>query len=219
MGFSTVPVEEIDIPLDDFQAKQPDIAGFSASALIFCYYPQLRTFCLLLCLRAPLGKDENGKDKPNSWAFTWEPPGGACEKTDQTILTAAKRETKEEVNLRSWCVSRKVYRDSWTHKGIPMARYTVPMDVCEPIQPQRIWCDKQQEPVGIHEGPIQLREDEHLDYCWATEAQIRDSPPYDEKNPRRRQRGLVMLESKKEIIFDAFKQLKNSQLDMTYGLW
>ncbi|KAJ5932864.1 hypothetical protein N7516_007353 [Penicillium verrucosum] len=63
MGFSSVPVEEIDIPLDDIQAKQPDIARFSASALIFCYSPQLRTFCLLLCLRAPVGKDDNGNDK------------------------------------------------------------------------------------------------------------------------------------------------------------
>ncbi|KAJ5932802.1 hypothetical protein N7516_007291 [Penicillium verrucosum] len=112
MGFSSVPVEEIDIPLVDFQEKQPDIARFSASALIFCYCPQMRTLCLLLCLRAPVGKDENGKDKRNSWAFTWEPPRGACEKTDQTILTTAKRETKEEVNLRGRCVSRKVYRDS-----------------------------------------------------------------------------------------------------------
>lgn len=68
-----------------------------------------------------------------------------------------------------------------------------------------------------NEGPIWLREDEHLDYCWDTEAQIRDSPSYDGKDPQH-QRGLAMLEIKKEMILDAFMRLKNSQLDMTYAL-
>jgi hypothetical protein len=64
-----------------------------------------------------------------------------------------------------------------------MARYTVTMDVCEQIQPQRTWCDMQQQPVGNDGGQIQLRGDEHLDYCWVTEAQAHDSPPCEEANP------------------------------------
>jgi hypothetical protein len=77
-----------------------------------------------------------------------------------------------------------------------MARYTFPLEVHEQLKPQRRWCDRQQLPVGTKEGPIRLREDEHLDYCWATEAQIRDSPPYDQRNAQN-QKGLVMLESKR----------------------
>lgn len=103
------------------------------------------------------------------------------------------------------------------HRGVPMARYTFPLVVDEKPGPQRTWCDRKQQPVGTNEGPIRLRDDESLGYCWATEAQIRDSPSYDGKDPQH-QRGLVMLESKKDIILDAFKRLKNSQLDITHDL-
>ena len=218
MGFSIVSVEDIDIPFGDLQAKQPEIERFSASTLVFLCDPhEPLTVYILLCQRTLLGKDENGNDKKNSWAFTWEPPGGSREIFDETILSTARRETGEEVNLHGSRISRQVYRDSWIHKGVPMARYTFPLEVHEQLKPQRKWCDRQQQPVGTNEGPIRLREDEHLDYCWATEAQIRHSPLYDGKNPQR-QRGLVMLESKKEVILDAFMQLQNSQLDMTYLL-
>lgn len=37
MGFSIIPVEEIDIPFVDLQAQQPDIERFSASTLIFLF--------------------------------------------------------------------------------------------------------------------------------------------------------------------------------------
>jgi hypothetical protein len=93
-----------------------------------------------------------------------------------------------------------------------MARYTFYVDVREQLQPQRTWCDKQQGPVGTEEGYIKLEPDEHGDFCWATEEQVRDCRPFDEENHQ--QEGLVMLENKKEIILDAFKQWKNSQLDM-----
>ncbi|KAI3092126.1 hypothetical protein CBS147333_10259 [Penicillium roqueforti] len=218
MDFSIIPVEEIDIPFVDLQAQQPDIERFSASALIFLVdHHEPHTAYVLLCQRALLGKDEKGNDKENSWAFSWEPPGGSQEIFDKTILNTAKRETEEEVNLHGSRVASQVYRDSWMHKGVPMARYTFPLEVDEQLKVQRTWCDRKQQPVGRNEGPIRLREDEHLDYCWATEAQIRDSPSYDGKDPQH-QRGLVMLESKKDMILDAFMRLKNSQLDMTYAL-
>ncbi|KAJ6119049.1 hypothetical protein N7471_013000 [Penicillium samsonianum] len=218
MGFSIIPVEEIDIPFVDLQAKQPDIERFSASTLIFLFdLHEPLTAYVLLCQRALLGKDENGKDKENSWAFSWEPPGGSQEIFDKTILSTAQRETEEEVNLHGSRVASQVYRDFWVHKGVPMVRYTFPLEVREQFKLHRTWCDRQQQPVGTNEGPIRLREDEHLDYCWATEAQIRDSPSYDERNPQH-QRGLVMLESRKDMILDAFMRLNNSQLDMKYAL-
>lgn len=136
---------------------------------------------------------------------------------DKTTLSTAQRDTEEEVNLHGLRVSRQVYRDSWIHKGARMVRYTFPLEVREQLELHRTWCDRQQQPIGTDEGPIRLREDEHLDYCWATEAQIRDSPSYDGKDPQH-QRGLGMLESKKEMILDAFMRLKDSQLDMTYAL-
>ncbi|KAJ5776722.1 uncharacterized protein N7511_001733 [Penicillium nucicola] len=218
MAFSIIPVEDIDILFADLQAKQPEIERFSASTLIFfCDPHEPHTSYVLLCQRALLGKDENGNYKKNSWPFSWEPPGGSRENFDKSILSTAIRETEEEVNLHGSRISRHVYRDSWIHKGVQMARYTCPLEVHEPLKLQRTWCNRQQQPVGRNEGPIRLREDEHLDYCWVTEAQIRGSPLYDETNPQH-QKGLVMLESKKEMILDAFLRLRNSQFDMTYAL-
>ncbi|KAJ6034162.1 hypothetical protein N7499_003242 [Penicillium canescens] len=202
MGFSIIPVEDIEFPF---------------TLIFLCDPHEPLTSYVLLCQRALLGKDENGNDKKNSWPFSWEPPGGSQEKFDKTILSTARRETKEEVNLHGSHISRQVYMDSWVHKGVPMARYTFPLEAHEPLKLQRTWCDSQQHPVGTNEGPIRLREDEHLDYCWVTEAQIRGSPLYDERNPQH-QRGLVMIESKKEMILGAFMRLENSQFDMTYAL-
>lgn len=218
MDFSIIPVEDIDIPFSDLQAKQPEIERFSASTLVFlCDSREPLSVYVLLCQRAPFGKDDNGKQKPNSWPFSWEPPGGGHEISDETILNTAKREAKEEVNLHGARVSRQVYRDSWIHKGTWMARYTFALEVHEQLKPQRTWCDSQQQTVGTDEGPIQLRTDEHLDYCWATEAQIRHSASYDGNVPQH-QRGLVILESKKAMILDAFMRLRKSELDMTYTL-
>ncbi|KAJ5111925.1 hypothetical protein NUU61_001555 [Penicillium alfredii] len=64
----------------------------------------------------------------------------------------------------------------------------------------------------MEEGDIKLNPNEHIDFCWATEAQVRDSSPYDDKKSQ--QEGLVMLESKKQSILDAFERLKNSYLDI-----
>lgn len=111
---------------------------------------------------------------------------------DKTILSTAQRETEEKVNLHGLRASRQVYRDSWILKGARMVRYTFPLEVREQLELHRTWYDREQQPIGTNEGPIRLREDEHLDYCWATEAQIRDLPSYDGKDPQH-QRGLAML--------------------------
>lgn len=119
---------------------------------------------------------------------------------------------REEAKLHVSHVSRHVYFDDWIHKGVPMDRYTFHTDVCEEIQPQQIWCNEQQVPVGTEEGAIKLNPDEHMDFCWATEAQVRDSLLYDAEKPQ--QEGFAMLENKKKTILDAFQQLQDSQLDM-----
>jgi 8-oxo-dGTP pyrophosphatase MutT (NUDIX family) len=112
MGFSIIPVKDIDIPFAGLQAKQPEIERFSASTLIFLFDPhEPLTSYVLLCQRALLGKDENGNDKKNSWPFSWEPPWGSQEKFDKTILSTARRETKEEVKT---CTARTfLVRSTW----------------------------------------------------------------------------------------------------------
>jgi hypothetical protein len=108
MGFAIIPVEEIDILFVDLQAKEPEIERFSASTLNFLFglHEPLIAY-VLLCQWALLGKDESGNDKENSWAFSWEPPGGSQEKFDKTILSTARREMEEQVNLHSSRISRQ----------------------------------------------------------------------------------------------------------------
>ncbi|KAJ5111874.1 hypothetical protein NUU61_001504 [Penicillium alfredii] len=150
MGYA---VEEVDIPFANLQAKNPDIKRFSASTIIFCRDPHNPTEpYAFLCQRAHW---DHSLGKANSWAGSWETPGGSHDH-GESILDTAIRETREEA--------------------------------------------------------IKLNPDEHMDFCWATEAQIRDSLPYDAEKPQ--QEGLVMLENKKKTILDAFKQLQDSQLDM-----
>ncbi|OQE64528.1 hypothetical protein PENNAL_c0227G05933 [Penicillium nalgiovense] len=199
MGFSIIPVEEIDIPFVDLQAQQPDIERFSASTLIFlCDLHKLHTAYVLLCQRALLGKDENGNDKENSWAFSWEPLGGSQEIFDKTILNTVRRKKKSTCTARAFLVRST---------GIPgcIRGFRWP-DI------HFLWksmSNSRSNERGATESSSPS--------CWVTEAQIRDSPSYDGKDPQH-QRGLVMLESKKDMILDAFMRLKNSQLDMTYAL-
>jgi hypothetical protein len=71
MGFSIIPVEDIDIASIDVPAKQPGIEQFSAISFIFLFNSHdPSTTYVLPSQRALLGKDENGNDKNNSGAFS-----------------------------------------------------------------------------------------------------------------------------------------------------
>jgi hypothetical protein len=102
-----------------------------------------------------------------------------------------KREVKEETQLRVNAACRRVYRLFIPRKDYNMVKYMGIMNLREIMSCQRLWCDTQQKAVGLDEKPVMLRADEHIDYCWATEAQIRSSIPFNENETD--QRGLVML--------------------------
>lgn len=71
MAFYIIPIENVDIPFVNFQATQPGIQRFSASAIILSYeLEDLSNAKVLLCQRSPNGKDDDGKDKKNSWPRT-----------------------------------------------------------------------------------------------------------------------------------------------------
>ena len=182
MGFTIVSVKEVSAPF-----KQSE--RFSASVLLFCQNPNNQTTdCILLLQRARFGQDENGQKKENSWALSWEPPGGGYEPTDSTLLETAIRETKEETGLEVQPSSHEAYKETFVHKGMRMTRYTIIAD------------------VDTNHGSIKLRADEHLAFHWATEEEVRNSLPYDDKNFG--EGPLVMLPNKKDMILDAFEKRK-----------
>ncbi|KAJ5102334.1 hypothetical protein NUU61_004556 [Penicillium alfredii] len=215
-----VPFEVVNVPFSNFQAnlqtylqtnlqaKQLDIKSFSASATIFCCDPcDTSNLYVLLCQRA-YRDDALGKD--NSWGGTWETPGGSRELGEELPDTAF-RETEEETGLHVSHVSSHVYLTLFNHKNVPMARCTFHTDVHEELRPQRRWCDEQQRAIGPKDSGIKLIPGEHMDFCWATEAQIRNSLPYNAANT---QSGLVILENKRDVILAIFGRLRRSQIDM-----
>ncbi|KAI3139152.1 hypothetical protein CBS147326_2830 [Penicillium roqueforti] len=177
MVFSIIPIDQVDIPYADLRKEQPEIERYSAGAIIYCQHPEP---LVLLFQRAPIGRDENGCEKKNSWPFTWEWPQGGREGDDKTALETALREAAEEANLHGHHVSRQVYRSTWIYKGALTATYVFPMDVTERLHPRRIWSYQRQQPIGTTDGPISLQEYETLDFCWVTEDQVRTSLQFDE---------------------------------------
>lgn len=136
-GISIIPVEEIDIPFLDLRAKEHTIKHFSASALIFLFdlneplFPH--TYFSVIGLYS-------AKARKATTRRTRGPSQGI---SDKNIMSTAKRETEEEVNLHasrgaslvySDCL---VYSDSWIHKGVPILRYTFSLEVREQLKLDR----------------------------------------------------------------------------------
>ncbi|KAJ5100972.1 hypothetical protein N7456_007024 [Penicillium angulare] len=217
MPFTIVSIEDIDTPLVKLRQRNRDVKRFSAGAILFGFRPEDPSLpYILLCQRALIGTDDNGYPKKNSWPNTWECPGGGFELQDRTLLHTMMREVYEEVGLEGWCVATRIYRTTFLHKGVPMAKYISIMSFRDKFQCQRLWSNEIQEPSGLDEKPIHLRADEHLDYCWVTEEQVQNSLPYDSNN--KEQKKLVILDNNKQIFLDFFQSLKSCKLNMEHRL-
>ncbi|KAJ5974822.1 hypothetical protein N7481_008529 [Penicillium waksmanii] len=170
MPYTTLSIEDIDIPLSALLAQSNGIERVSGSAIILGFRPNdPSTPHILLCQRSPNGIDDDGEPKKNSFPWTWETPGGGALPEDGTILETIVRETAEETELALWAASSRVYRVTFFQKGNWMAKYLAIAKTSEKMKSQRLWSDEHDGPHGSDQKPIRLRDDEHLDYVWATE--------------------------------------------------
>jgi hypothetical protein len=126
------------------------------------------------------------------------------------------RETAEETELVLWAASSRVYRVAFFHKGNWMAKYLVIAKTSEKMKSQRLWSDEHDGPHGSDQKPIRLRDDEHLDYVWATEEQVQNCMIYDPSNTNKA--GIVMIQSNKDVLLDFFSWLKDDGACMEYPL-
>jgi hypothetical protein len=126
------------------------------------------------------------------------------------------REIAEETELVLWAASSRVYRVTFLHKENWMAKYLAIAKTSENMKSQRLWSDEHDGPRGWDETPIRLRNDEHLDYVWATEEQIRNCINYDPSDTETA--GLVMIQSNKDVLLDFFSWLKQDAACMEYPL-
>jgi 8-oxo-dGTP pyrophosphatase MutT (NUDIX family) len=134
----------------------------------------------------------------NSFPGTWESPGGGALPEDRNILETMVRETAEETGLVLWAASNRVYCVTFRHKNIWMAKYLAIAETSEKTNCRRLWSDEQEGPRSSDINPIRLRDDEHLDYVWATEEQIRNCINYDPSDTETA--GLVMIQSNKDVL-------------------
>ncbi|KAJ5976514.1 hypothetical protein N7481_010221 [Penicillium waksmanii] len=217
MSFTTLSIEEVDVSLSALLAKSNNIQRVSGGAIILGfrlddpYSPHV-----LLCQRSPNGRDDDGEPKMNSFPGTWESPGGGALPEDRSILETMVRETAEETGLVLWAASNRVYCVTFRHKDIWMAKYLAIAETSEKTNCGRLWSDEHDGPRGSDENPIRLRDDEHLDYVWATEQQVRNPVIYEPSDANKT--GLAMMQSNKDVLLDFFSWLKEDDPCMAYPL-
>lgn len=107
---------------------------------------------ILLLQRAP------GDSMPN----LWETPGGACDTDDKTILHAAARELWEETKLVATSVGPMIGQYTFkTGSGKSVRKLNFVVQV------------ERQNDHGDSDFEVRLRLDEHQDFLWATEEEVR----------------------------------------------
>lgn len=93
----------------------------------------------------------------------WEPPGGACEDGDETILHAAARELWEEAGLRTARIDGTVGKPYYftLSDGKKVCQYNFKVQV--------VTADTS----GASSFPtVRLNPEEHQDFVWATEDEV-----------------------------------------------
>ncbi|KAI0008981.1 NUDIX hydrolase domain-like protein [Xylariaceae sp. FL0662B] len=91
----------------------------------------------------------------------WEVPGGQCEATDETITAAACRELWEEAGLRAVAVVDVVEaHQDWVDGDATWRKITFAVEV---------------EADAVGEVRVKLDPNEHEDFVWASETEVRES--------------------------------------------
>ncbi|KAH8178800.1 NUDIX domain-containing protein [Sarocladium implicatum] len=130
----------------------------------------------------------------DSGALHWEIPGGAVECEDPTILHGAARELFEEAGLKARHIRRVL--PSIGHDGQPGKEWTFVtrrgLTCCG-------WAFEVDVSLEDMEGGVKLHPDEHEDYVWASEKDVKAGAVGEKKIP-------LVSERVKMLILDAFKQ-------------
>ena len=148
-------VADFTVPKHVYLAARPGASfGYIATSVLVLEVTDVSNPRLLLLQRAA-----NDERDPNKW----EPPGGACDDDDESILHAAARELWEEAGLDAARIGG--------HIGDPhfftIAVGSELLKVC-----QFNFAVQVKFPAG-HLPEVRLDPQEHQCFVWATEAEIR----------------------------------------------
>jgi phenol 2-monooxygenase len=193
-------LEEFNLPFPAFRATKPQYTHFIGGGLIFSRSPNLPrgrdrplddssdTLRVLLLQRA----------LHDAYPGAWEGPGGSCEDEDETFLYGVAREVFEESGLRVSRFVELVATDEWVkvkpdevirakkytflveiEEGIPAVSASVTGNGDEGKEGDGVPADKL--PDGSvdsrlakrWEDLVVLDPEEHRDFEWATEEEVR----------------------------------------------
>lgn len=98
----------------------------------------------------------------DSMPLRWEAPGGAVDAADASILAGCARELREEAGLVATRFVRGVARGEGLQAGSVHADRTG----------KRFYCRFAFE-VVVREGEVRLDPEEHVDWVWASEEEVR----------------------------------------------
>ncbi|PLB46454.1 hypothetical protein P170DRAFT_511224 [Aspergillus steynii IBT 23096] len=156
------------LPLSTFAAQNPQHTHFVVGGHIFTSTysrssttpsnpeaPAPKTRVLLL-----------RRSKHDSYPGFWEGPGGLCEPTDSSILSGAAREVYEESGLRVTHFQDLIGVHEWTRvksEGVVRAAKFTFLALVEEAKDGEGW-----------EGRVRLEPDEHEEFVWATEGEVRE---------------------------------------------
>lgn len=142
-------IESFEVTANSYLSHKPEFAGIVGAAIV------IHNDRVLLLQRAP------GDECPN----LWEVPGGGSD-GDEMIVQCAVRELKEETSLEASDVLAMIGEFEWRETG----------SLSETIGETRIWkifmfLVKVENLYGNLQ--VQLDQNEHQTYLWATEDDIR----------------------------------------------
>ncbi|KAE8383123.1 NUDIX hydrolase domain-like protein [Aspergillus bertholletiae] len=182
----TIPphLNEYNIPLSSFKAARPQWTNFVVGGLVFSrssrdshHKPSEKGEPRVLLLQRAL---------TDSLPGYWEGPGGGCEETDETILTAAAREVVEESGLHVSRIVDLVGIEEWTKEKngtrlfVAKLAFLVEVHEAHGDFGEEIVGTEGQTTVEVDGDTVQRWEDrvrvepsEHSTFEWATEEQVR----------------------------------------------
>ncbi|KAL8932443.1 MAG: hypothetical protein Q9211_006309 [Gyalolechia sp. 1 TL-2023] len=165
------------IPLHSFLARNPNYHRVVCSALIFApptashAHSSSAQDCRLLLVKRSAAEV--------AFPNLWEIPGGSVDQEDPTILHSLAREVFEETGLRLTRVVRQAGQGiEWTEnkngKECKWLKLTFEIEVAE-IGSSTIPVDEGNVEKYLESIPVELDPEEHQEYAWATEKEIRES--------------------------------------------